>query len=106
MKLRSSALLITDYSYGSVKWMTPLPSKRQSIASSPYITATPLIPHIQLTVEVPNNNGPIPFLDTLVTPGPEYILLTSVYRKPTHTDQYLIQTDITTHLLNTVPLTP
>ena len=44
--------------------------------------------HIQFTVGVPKNNGPIPFLDTLVTPGPNSRLLTSVYRKPTHQDQY------------------
>ena len=31
----------------------------------------------------------IPFLDTKVTPGSNNIILTTVYRKPTHTDQYL-----------------
>ena len=45
-------------------------------------------PHIQFTVE-PTQNGSIPFLDTLVTIQPDNTLSTSVYRKPTHTDQYL-----------------
>ena len=31
----------------------------------------------------------IPFLDTVVSPGPDNLLLTTVYRKPTHIDQYL-----------------
>ena len=64
-------------------------SKRQSTASNSYITLSPLTPHIQLTTEAPNSNGSIQFLDILVTPGPDSILLTLVYRKPTHTDQYL-----------------
>ena len=45
--------------------------------------------NMQVTVEVPNNNGSIPFLGTLVTLVPYSILLTSVYRKPTQTNQYL-----------------
>ena len=46
-------------------------------------------PHIQFTAEIHNTDGSIPFLDTLVSPGPDNTLLTSVYGKPTHTDQYL-----------------
>ena len=46
-------------------------------------------PHIQSTVEEPDQEGSLPFLDTLVSPGPIKSLITSVYRKPTHTDQYL-----------------
>ena len=34
-------------------------------------------------------DGSLPFLDTEVTPGPINTLITSVYRKPTHTDEYL-----------------
>ena len=46
-------------------------------------------PSIQFTVEEPGTDGSIPFLDTKVTPGPNNTILTKVYRKPTHTDQYL-----------------
>ena len=31
----------------------------------------------------------LPFLDTLVSPSPNNTLITSAYRRPTHTDQYL-----------------
>ena len=40
-------------------------------------------------MEEPGLEGPIPFLDTKVTPGPNNTLVTTVYRKPTHPDQYL-----------------
>ena len=46
-------------------------------------------PHIQLTFEEPSQQGTLPFLDTLVTIGPNQNFHTTVYRKPTHTDQYL-----------------
>ena len=39
--------------------------------------------HMQFTTEKPNTDGSIPFLYRLVT------LLTTVFRKATHTDQYL-----------------
>ena len=45
-------------------------------------------PHIQFTVE-PTQQGSLPFLDTLITIQPDNTLSTTVYRKPTHTDQYL-----------------
>ena len=45
-------------------------------------------PHIQFIVE-PTQQGSLPFLDTLVTIQPDNTFSTSVYRKPTHTDQYL-----------------
>ena len=45
-------------------------------------------PHIQFTVE-PTQHGSLPFLDTLVTIQPDNTFSTTVYRKPTHTDQYL-----------------
>ena len=43
-------------------------------------------PHIQFTTEDAKADGSIPFLDTIVMPQPDNSLLTSVYRKPTHTD--------------------
>ena len=45
-------------------------------------------PHIQFTME-PSQHGSLPFLDTLVTIQPDNTFSTTVYRKPTHTDQYL-----------------
>ena len=45
-------------------------------------------PHIQFTVE-PTQQGSLQFLDTLVTIEPNNTFSTTVYRKPTHTDQYL-----------------
>ena len=46
-------------------------------------------PHIQCPAETPNTYVSISFLDTLVSPGPDTLLLTIAYRKPTHTDLYL-----------------
>ena len=46
-------------------------------------------PHIQFTVEEPDQEGSLPFLDTLVSPGPNNTLTTSVYRKFIYTDKYL-----------------
>ena len=46
-------------------------------------------PNIQFTVEEPDEDWSLPFLDTKVTPGPNNTLITTVYRKPKHTDQYL-----------------
>ena len=46
-------------------------------------------PAIMFTVEGNQENGTIPFLDTLVKPEADNSLSISVYRKPTHTDQYL-----------------
>ena len=45
-------------------------------------------PTIRFTMETETNNT-IPFLDTLVTRDSDGYFFTSVYRKPTHTDQYL-----------------
>ena len=46
-------------------------------------------PNIQFTMEEPGTDGSMPYLDTKVTPGPNNTILTTVYRKPTHRDQYL-----------------
>ena len=45
--------------------------------------------NIQFTCEEPRDGSSIPFLDMLIIPDEEDRLNTTVYRKPTHTDQYL-----------------
>ena len=45
--------------------------------------------NIQFTCEEPCEDGSIPFLDMLITPDEEGKLKMTVYRKPSHTDQYL-----------------
>ena len=45
-------------------------------------------PHIQFTVE-PTQQESLPFLDTLVTTELDNTFSTTVYRKPSHSDQYL-----------------
>ena len=46
-------------------------------------------PAILFIVETNKENGAIPFLDTIVKPEADRTLSITVYRKPTHTDQYL-----------------
>ena len=46
-------------------------------------------PAIQFTVENNKEDGVIPFLDTIVKPEAGGNLSITMYRKPTHTDQYL-----------------
>ena len=46
-------------------------------------------PAIRFTVENNKEDGSIPFLDTIVKPEADGSLSITVYRKPTHTDQYL-----------------
>ena len=46
-------------------------------------------PAIRFTVEDNKEDGSIPFLDTIVKPEADGSLSITVYRKPTHTDQYL-----------------
>ena len=48
-------------------------------------------PAIKFTVEDNKEVGSIPFLDTIVKPEVNGSLSITVYRKPTHTDQYLQQ---------------
>ena len=54
-------------------------------------------PAIRFTVEDNRKDGSIPFLDTIVKPEADGTLSINVYRKPTHTDQYL-QWDSHPHL--------
>ena len=44
---------------------------------------------VESVVEEQNQEGTLPFQDTLVSPGPNNSLVTTVYRKPTNADQYL-----------------
>ena len=47
-------------------------------------------PNIKFTIEPPNEQGAIPFLDIFPRPsGNNNKIITSVYRKPTHMDRYL-----------------
>ena len=46
-------------------------------------------PRIQFTSEDSKPDGSIPFLDCLVIPQSDGSIMTTVYRKPTHTDMYL-----------------
>ena len=46
-------------------------------------------PAIQFTVEDIKEDGAIPFMDTIVKPETDGKLSITVYRKPTHTNQYL-----------------
>ena len=46
-------------------------------------------PHIQFTVEEASQQGTLSFLDTLIPIESNSTFSTTVYRKPTHTDQYL-----------------
>ena len=54
-------------------------------------------PTIKCTVENNKQDGAIPFLNTMVKPQTDNPLSLTVYRKPTHTDQYL-QLDSHHHL--------
>ena len=47
-----------------------------------------LDPDIKFTVVGNQENGTIPFLDTLVKPEADDTLSITLYRKPMHTDQY------------------
>ena len=46
-------------------------------------------PNIKFTCEEVRSDGPMPFLDILITPEEDGSLETSMFRRPTHTDLYL-----------------
>ena len=56
---------------------------------SPHNNINSMDPAIQFTTEEQKQDGSMPFLDILVTPQEDGSLTTRVYRKPTHTEQYL-----------------
>ena len=62
--------------------MTPLP------ILTAYCNIKKKQPTIHFPMKVENDNS-ITFHDTSVTRDAESLLITSMYRKPTHTDQYL-----------------
>ena len=65
-------------------WVIPKQAHKQEFLEH----INKLDPAIKFTVEDNQENGAIPFLDTLVTPLADNSLLFHVYLKPTHTDQY------------------
>ena len=69
--------------------MTPWSSKRQNTANNFCSTSTHRNPTYSLQLKNQVKVGSIPFLNTKVKPGPNNTIHTTVYRKPTHTDQYL-----------------
>ena len=68
--------------------MTPLSSQRQNLSQELLHHINSQDPDIKFTVE-PTQQGSLPFLDALVTIEPNNTFRTTVYMKPTHTDQYL-----------------
>ena len=54
-----------------------------------YTSINSVDPAIRFTVEDKKEDGSISFLDTIVKPEADGTLFIIVYRKPTHTDQYL-----------------
>ena len=79
---RPSALSPIHPGFGSCMWMTSLTPNRQNRPNSSLHILFPLI-HILNSQEAPSSNGFIPFLDILDLPEPK----STLYRKPTHTDQ-------------------
>ena len=69
--------------------MTPLSSLRQNTANHFSNTSTTRTHISNSQWKNHLNKGTLPFLDTLVTILPNNTFTTLVYRKPTHTDQYL-----------------
>ena len=69
--------------------MTPLSSTRKSINKTSFNTLTVLTLLLNLQWRTIRENSSIHFLDTIVKPEADGGLSITMYRKPTHTDQYL-----------------
>ena len=69
--------------------MTPLSSIRKVNKQGFLQHINSVDPAIRFTVKDNKEDGFIPFLDTIVKPEADGTLSITVYRKPTHTDQYL-----------------
>ena len=70
-------------------WMAPLGSSKQHTKVGSWSTSTPWTNAYNLLLEDTRADGSMPFLGTLVIPHPDCSLATAVYRRPTHTYQYL-----------------
>ena len=70
-------------------WVTHLSSKRKSINRTSYNTSTVLTLPFSSQWRTIREDGVIPFMYTIVKPEADGKLSITVYRKPTHTDQYL-----------------
>ena len=69
--------------------MTHLSFNRWKTNKSSWNILIKLDPAIKFMLESNQQDGAIPFLDTIVKPEADNTLLLTVYRKPIHTDQYL-----------------
>ena len=75
--------------YDVSMWITPLSSKKEENKQNFLQHINSVDPAIQFTVENNKEDGAIPFLDTIGKPENEGKLSITVYRKPTHREQYL-----------------
>ena len=89
LKERLSVLLSTPPGHGISLQMIHGSSRKQAHKQEFLDHIHRVDPAIKFTVEGTQENGAIPFLDTLVTPLADNSLSFQVYQKPTHTDQYL-----------------
>ena len=89
MKEKHSGLPPTSLGVGIGLWMTHGSSNNRSIRNFFLDHINSVYPAIKFTVEGNQEDGAIPFLDTLVKPMADNSLSIKVYCKPMHTDQYL-----------------
>ena len=75
--------------FGTGLWMTHLSSTRRSINRTFLQHINSVHPVTRFTVEDNKEDGSIPFLDTIVKAEADGSLSITMYRKPTHTDQYI-----------------